>query len=142
MLATDFFTVETVLLRTLYVLLFIELSTRRVYVTGATAHPDSAWVTQQARNLAIDGRLEGVRFLVHDRDAKFSGPFDEIFETEGAEVILAPICAPKANAFALATPRGEQGSVLQPEGRWSGDEMCSVVSFTSTRGRHECGRDL
>lgn len=100
MLAADFFTVETVLLRTLYVLFLIELSTRRVYVTGATAHPDSAWVTQQARNLAIDGRLEGVRFLVHDRDAKFSGPFDEIFETEGAEVILTPIRAPKANAFA------------------------------------------
>jgi putative transposase len=100
MLAADFFTVETVLLRTLYVLFFIELSTRRVYVTGATRHPDSAWVTQQARNLAIDGWLEGVRFLVHDRDAKFSGPFDEIFETEGAEVILTPIRAPKANAFA------------------------------------------
>ena len=91
---------ETVLARTLYVLFFIELSTRRVYVTGATAHPDSAWVTQQARNLAIDGRLEGVRFLVHDRDAKFSGPFDEVFETEAAKVILTPIRAPKANAFA------------------------------------------
>ncbi len=100
MLAADFFTVETVLLRTLYVLFFIELSTRRVYVTGATEHPDSAWVTQQARNLAIDGRLEGVRFLVHDRDAKFSGPFDEVFETEGAGVILTPIRAPRANAFA------------------------------------------
>lgn len=75
--------------------LLIEPSTRRVYVTGATAHPDSAWVTQQARNLAIDGRLEGVRFPVHDRDAKLSGPFDEVFETEGAEVILTPDPGPQ-----------------------------------------------
>lgn len=79
---------------------FIELHIRRVYVSGATADPDSAWVTQQARNLAIDGRLGGVRFLIHDRDAKFSGPLDEVFETEGAAVIRTPIRAPRANAFA------------------------------------------
>jgi putative transposase len=58
------------------VLFFIEVSSRRVHVVGATAHPDSAWVNQQARNLAIDDRLAGVRFLVHDRDAKFTGLFD------------------------------------------------------------------
>src|SRR5712692_11473010 len=75
-LACDFFTVETIRLKTLYVLFFIELRTRRVHVVGATAHPDSAWVTQQARNLAIEGRFGDVSFLVRDRDAKFSGPFD------------------------------------------------------------------
>lgn len=99
-LACDFFTVETLTLKTLYVLFFIELSTRKVHVVGATARPDSAWVTQQARNLAIEGHLEHARFLLHDRDAKFSGPFDDVFGTEEVRVIRTPIRAPRANAFA------------------------------------------
>jgi putative transposase len=99
-LACDFFTVETITLRTLYVLVFIHLQTRRVFVSGATARPDSAWVTQQARNLAIRDQPEGVRFLIHDRDAKFSGPFDEVFRADWIRVIRTPIQAPRANAFA------------------------------------------
>jgi len=109
-LATDFFTVETIRLKTIFVLFFIELRTRRVHVVGITAHPDSAWVTQQARNLAIDERLRDVRFLLRDRDAKFSGPFDEELRTEGVRVIRTPIRAPRANAFAerfVRTVRGE-----------------------------------
>ncbi len=99
-LACDFFTVETLRLKTLYVLFFIELQSRGVHVVGVTANPDSARVTQQARNLAIDERLGGLRFLVRDRDAKFSGAFDEVFRTEGVRVIRTPIQAPRANAFA------------------------------------------
>jgi transposase InsO family protein len=99
-LACDFFTVETAHLRTLYVLFFIELSTRRVRIAGVTSRPDSAWVTQQARNLAITGSLEDRSILIRDRDAKFSGPFDEVLRTEGLAVVKTPVRAPKANAVA------------------------------------------
>jgi putative transposase len=99
-LACDFFTVETVFLKTLYVLFFIELSTRRVHVAGTTDRPDSAWVTQQARNLSIAGRLEDRHLLLRDRDAKFSGPFDEVLRTEGLSVVRTPARAPRANAVA------------------------------------------
>jgi putative transposase len=99
-LACDFFTVETVFLKTLYVLFFIELSTRRVHVAGTTSRPDSAWVTQQARNLTITGSLQEKHILLRDRDGKFSGPFDEVFRTEGIAVVKTPVRAPRANAFA------------------------------------------
>jgi transposase InsO family protein len=91
--------VETAWLRTLYVLFAIELRSRRVHVLGVTANPDSAWVTQQARNLAVGQRLK-IRFVIRDRDAKFSGPFDEVFRCEGVRIVKTPIRAPRANAFA------------------------------------------
>jgi transposase InsO family protein len=89
-----------VLLKTLYVLFFIELSTRKVHAACVTSRPDSAWVTQQARNLSITGRLDDKRILLRDRDAKFSGPFDEVLRTEGLSVVKTPVRAPRANAFA------------------------------------------
>jgi putative transposase len=79
--------------------LFFIVQNRPVHVM-ATAHPNSSWVTQQARNLAIDGRLEDVRFLVRDRDARFPGWFDEVLRTEGIRLIRILIRAPSANAFA------------------------------------------
>jgi putative transposase len=109
-LACDFFTVETVWLRTLYVLFWIEHGSRRVHLAGVTANPDCAWVTQQVRNLAIDERLGNVRFLIHDRDAKFCGPFDAIVRAEGVRVIETPFRAPRANAVAerwIRTVRSE-----------------------------------
>ncbi len=111
-IACDFFTVETAWLCTLYVLLFIELGSRRIYLSPSTAHPDSPWVTQQARNLALnrDDRPTAIRFLIRDRDTKFSTSFDKVVRSEGARVILTPIRAPNANAYAervSATIRAE-----------------------------------
>jgi putative transposase len=101
-LASDFFTVYSLWGATLYVLFFIELSTRRVHVAGCTARPDSEWVTQQARNLwvCLEDRAKRVRFLIHDRDAKYGGDFDVVFRASGVEVIRTPVKAPRANAFA------------------------------------------
>ena len=99
-IACDFFTVETLSLRRYYVLFFIELERRRVHLAGATTNPTGAWVTQQARNLSITGLLEQTRFLIRDRDSKFSGAFDEVFRSEGITVIQTPVTAPKANAYA------------------------------------------
>jgi len=102
MLACDFFTVETVFLRRLYVLFFVELASRRVHLAGVTANPDGPWAAQQARNLTMKLQDAGTacRFVVHDRDAKFSGAFDAVFEAEGVEVVHTPVRAPNANAIA------------------------------------------
>ena len=80
----------------------IELDTRRVHLAGVTAHPDSAWVTQQARNLllVLGERGRPVRFPLRDRDAKFCRSFDEVFRSEGAQVLVTPVRAPTANACA------------------------------------------
>jgi putative transposase len=84
------------------VLFLIELDTRRVYLAGVTANPDGAWVTQQARNLllALGERGRRVGFLVRDRDAKFSRAFDDVVRSEGAEMLVTPVRAPTANAYA------------------------------------------
>ncbi len=110
--ATDFFTVETIWLRTLYVLVFIELDTRRISLGSSTGRPGSAWVTQQARNLSmeLEDRSRSVRFLIRDRDSKFSSSFDEVFRSDGTRLILTPIRAPNANAYAervIGTLRSE-----------------------------------
>ena len=102
MLACDFFTVDTVFARRLYILFFIELGSRRVHVAGGTQHPSGAWVAQQARQLSwsLADRASPPRFLIHDRDSKFSGAFDEVFRSAGIEIVRTPIQAPRANAFA------------------------------------------
>jgi transposase InsO family protein len=102
MLAVDFFTVETVSLQRLYVLSFIELASRRVHLAGCTANPTGDWVTQQARQIAwtLRERSTPLRFLIRDRDSKFTHDFDTVFRSEGIEIIRTPVRAPKANAIA------------------------------------------
>jgi transposase InsO family protein len=102
MLAVDFFTVETVSLQRLYVLFFIELGSRRVHVAGCTANPTAAWVAQQARQFAwtLRERPSRFRFLIRDRDSKFTRDFDVVFASEGTEIIKTPVQAPTANAIA------------------------------------------
>lgn len=101
MLACDFLTVETAFLQRIYVLFFISLATRRIEYVACTPKPDGRWVVQQARNLVIQiGDEQPFRFLVHDRDAKFSHAFDEVFRSEGVRVIRTPVQAPNANAYA------------------------------------------
>jgi putative transposase len=101
-IACDFFTVETLWLGRLYVLFFLELGSRRVHVAGCTANPDGSWTAQQARQLAwsLSERATPARFLIHDRDSKFTRAFDEVFRSEGVEIIRTPFRAPQANAFA------------------------------------------
>jgi putative transposase len=98
--ACDFFTVESVFLRRYYVVFFIAHASRRVWLAGCTTNPSGAWVTQQARNLGLDFSDRGVRFLIRDRDSKYSGPFDEVFHSEGIRIVKTPVRAPKANAVA------------------------------------------
>ena len=128
-LACDFFTVETIFLKTLHVLFFIEVGTRRAHVTGATTNPDGTFVTQQARNLGFDREdaRAPVRFLVRDRDQKFSRSFDEVFKTEGAKVILTPVRSPKANAFAE---------------RWVRTVRAELLDWTLVLGRRHLDRAL
>ena len=155
MVACDFFTVETVWLKRIYVLVFIELTTRRVHLAGCTTNPEGAWVTQQARNFTfgLDERAQPLRFLIHDRDGKFCGPFDEVFATEGLRVVRIPIRAPRANGICerwirtmrtecldwllLQTPPRARRQGLHSSLQSPATSPCAATSSTGTGRVHE-----
>jgi putative transposase len=135
--ACDFLTVDTIWLRRLYVLFFIELDTRRVHLAGVTANPNAAWITQQARNLllALDERGRRTRFLIRDRDAKFCRGFDDVFGSEGIDVLRTPVQAPNANAFAerwVRRVRAECLDWLLIIGRSHLEQVLRVYAGTTT----------
>ena len=100
-LAVDFLHVDTVLLRRLYVLVFIEHGTRRLHLGGITAHPTGDWTVQQARNLALtlDERFGATKFLIRDRGSSFTASFDAVFEAAGARILRTAVQAPRMNAI-------------------------------------------
>jgi putative transposase len=113
--ACDFFTVETVFLKTLYVLVFMHVQTRRILLVGVSANPDGTWVTQQAHNLMMDLDDHSelcVRFLLRDRDAKYCSSFDAVFAAEGIQVVLTPYRTPQANGHVERLIGGVRREVL------------------------------
>src|SRR6266496_3780657 len=144
-LACDFFTVDTVWLRRLYVLFFIELGTRRVHLAGVTANPNGAWVAQQARNLLLrlEDQAHRVHFLIRDRDAKFCRGFDDVFRAESAKVLVTPVQAPNANAYAerwIRTVRAECLDRLLIVGRSHLEQVLRV--YVDHYNRHRPHRAL
>jgi transposase InsO family protein len=99
--AVDFLHVDTVLLRRLHVLVFIEHGTRRMYLGGVTASPTGEWTVQQARNLALSfgGRFENVKFLIRDRGSNFTASFDAVFRAAGTRILRTAVQAPRMNAI-------------------------------------------
>jgi putative transposase len=146
-LACDFFTVDTVFLRRLYVLAFLSVGSRRVEYFAIASKPDTAWMLQQARNLLmdLDDRDQRARFLIHDRDAKFPRAFDALLESDGVNVIRTPVRAPNANAHMerwIGTVRRECLDRLLIVGRRQLAHALRVYVEHYNRGRPHRALDL
>lgn len=114
LLACDFFTVETIFLKTIYVLIFIELGTRRIHLAGITSNPNGLWVAQQARQLVWEFEETNTSFrcLIRDNDSKFTDAFDTVFESSQIHIVPTPIRAPNANAYSERWIRTAREEIL------------------------------
>jgi putative transposase len=101
-IACDFVTIDTALLRRVYLLFFIDVTTREVILGGITVNPTAAWTVQAARNLflAHGEKLTNAKALGHDRGSQFTRSFDQIFRTQGMKVLKTPVRTPVANSIA------------------------------------------
>ena len=146
-IAVDFFTIDTVWLQRMYVLFFIEVASRRVHLAGCTTHPDAEWVTQQARQVAwtFAERAEPVRILIRDRDRKFAGGFDAVFEGQNIRIVRTPIQTPEANGIAerfVRTARAECLDWLLILNAWHLERALTVFIDHYNRWRPHRSLDL
>ncbi len=125
----DFFTVDLLDGTSAYVLTVIEHATRRIRILGVTAYPNNAWVTQMARNLLmdLDGRVASLKFLLRDRDSKFSAAFDAVFTAAGIRILRSPIRAPRANAIAERWIGGCRRELLDQTLIWNQRHLLRVL---------------
>jgi transposase InsO family protein len=149
MVACDFLTVETVGLTRLYVLFVVELDRRKVHLVGVTAHPTGEWVAQAGRNLLMDlgDCARQFRFLIRDRDTKFTAAFDAVFAAAGIEVIKIPPRAPRANAYAERWVRTVRSECLDWTLIWNGRHLQRVLTsylehYNSGRPHRGIGLDV
>ena len=140
--ATDFFTVDTVMLRRIYVLFFIEVDTRRVHIGGITTKPTGAWTTQAARNLTMT-LDKAVRFVIRDGGGQYTRTFDQVFVAIGADVIQTPPGAPQANAFAERWVRTVRHELLDRTLIWNQHQLRRLLQdYVGHYNQHRPHRSL
>ena len=141
-IATDFFTVDSALLRRFYVLFFVEVDTRIVHLGGITTNPFGPWTTQQARNLLM--RLDRtVRFVIHDGGGQYTRSFDGVFAVVGGEAITTPPGAPRANAFAERWVRSVRHELLDRRIIWNERQLRALLGqYVAHYNEHRPHRSL